>query len=66
MIFDITAKRLISYDPNGSVENLRGCFVAFIRGLISYPFDIPGTAYHECLQVQHKHTTFLFENMKVN
>ncbi|KAJ4759456.1 cytochrome P450 family protein [Rhynchospora pubera] len=50
MIFDITAKRLISYDPAGSVENLRGCFVAFIQGLISFPFDIPGTAYHQCLQ----------------
>lgn len=51
MIFDLTAKKLISYDQESSEENLRQNFVAFIRGLISFPLDIPGTAYHKCLQV---------------
>jgi len=51
MIFDLTAKKLISHDPDKSSENLRANFVAFIQGLISFPFDIPGTAYHKCLQV---------------
>nr|CAB3447505.1 unnamed protein product [Digitaria exilis] len=50
MIFDITAKKLISYEPSKSSENLRKNFVSFIRGLISFPVDIPGTAYHECMQ----------------
>ncbi|XP_068650461.1 cytochrome P450 87A3 [Aristolochia californica] len=50
MIFDLTAKKLISYDPATSSENLRANFVAFIQGLISFPLDIPGTAYHKCLQ----------------
>ncbi|CAO2034615.1 unnamed protein product [Urochloa humidicola] len=50
MIFDLTAKKLISYEPSASSENLRKNFVAFIRGLISFPVDIPGTAYHECMQ----------------
>ncbi|GLT78276.1 hypothetical protein SLA2020_498160 [Shorea laevis] len=50
MIFDLTAKKLISYDQDNSSENLRENFVAFIRGLISFPVDIPGTAYHKCLQ----------------
>ncbi|KAG2660499.1 cytochrome P450 87A3-like isoform X3 [Panicum virgatum] len=50
MIFDLTAKKLISYEPSKSSENLRNNFVAFIRGLISFPVDIPGTAYHECMQ----------------
>nr|QWK52251.1 cytochrome P450 87A2-1 [Isatis tinctoria] len=50
MIFDLTAKKLISHDPEKSSENLRENFVAFIRGLISFPFDIPGTAYHKCLK----------------
>ncbi|XP_039052006.1 cytochrome P450 87A3-like [Hibiscus syriacus] len=50
MIFDLTAKKLISYDQDSSSENLRGNFVAFIQGLISFPLDIPGTAYHKCLQ----------------
>ncbi|XP_010545882.1 PREDICTED: cytochrome P450 87A3-like [Tarenaya hassleriana] len=50
MIFDFTAKKLISYDPEKSSENLRENFDAFIRGLISLPLDIPGTAYHKCLK----------------
>jgi hypothetical protein len=51
MIFDLTAKKLISYDPTESSENLRENFVAFIQGLISFPLNIPGTAYNKCLQV---------------
>nr|XP_029148647.1 cytochrome P450 87A3-like isoform X1 [Arachis hypogaea] len=50
MIFDLTAKKLISYDSKNSSENLRENFVAFIQGLISFPLDLPGTAYHKCLQ----------------
>ncbi|ESQ29065.1 hypothetical protein EUTSA_v10023919mg [Eutrema salsugineum] len=50
LIFDLTAKKLISHDPEKSSENLRENFVAFIRGLISFPLDIPGTAYHKCLK----------------
>ncbi|KAJ3680142.1 hypothetical protein LUZ60_016420 [Juncus effusus] len=50
MLFDLTAKRLISYDPSSSTEDLRKNFVAFMRGLISFPVDLPGTAFHECLK----------------
>ncbi|XP_042503340.1 cytochrome P450 87A3-like [Macadamia integrifolia] len=50
MIFDLTANKLISYDSTKSRDNLRESFVAFIQGLISFPLDIPGTAYHKCLQ----------------
>ncbi|XP_043698041.1 cytochrome P450 87A3 [Telopea speciosissima] len=50
MIFDLTAKKLISYDSAKCRDNLRESFVAFIQGLISFPLDIPGTAYHKCLQ----------------
>lgn len=60
MIFDLTAKKLISYDPEKSSENLRENFEAFIKGLISFPLDIPGTAYHKCLQVCH-----LFRSLNV-
>ena len=51
MILDLTANKLISYDPENSPENLRENFVAFIQGLVSFPLDIPGTAYHKCLRV---------------
>ncbi|CAN1184320.1 Cytochrome P450 87A3 [Linum perenne] len=49
-IFDLTAKKLISYDQDKSSENLRENFVAFIQGLISFPLNIPGTAYNKCLK----------------
>jgi hypothetical protein len=51
MIFDLTAKKLIGYEPSKSSECLRKNFVAFIRGLISFPLNIPGTAYHQCMEV---------------
>ncbi|GFS33253.1 cytochrome P450, family 87, subfamily A, polypeptide 2 [Actinidia rufa] len=54
MIFDLTAKKLISYDSEKSPENLRENFVAFMKGLISFPLNIPGTAYHKCLQGRKK------------
>lgn len=59
MIFDLTAKKLISYDPEKSSEKLRDNFVAFIQGLISFPLDIPGPAYHKCLQGRKKAMTML-------
>ncbi|KAL6979620.1 hypothetical protein U1Q18_021275 [Sarracenia purpurea var. burkii] len=54
LIFDLAAKKLISYDSEKSSENLRDNFDAFIKGLISFPLDIPGTAYHKCLQGRKK------------
>ncbi|KAF6154445.1 hypothetical protein GIB67_028337 [Kingdonia uniflora] len=56
MIFGLTAKKLISYeyDPTKPSENLRENFAAFIQGLISFPLDFPGTAFHKCLQGRKK------------
>ncbi|CAN6723273.1 unnamed protein product [Malus baccata var. baccata] len=62
MIFDLTAKKLISYESNKSSENLRENFVAFIQGLISFPMDIPGTSYHKCL-VGRKSAMRMLKNM---
>lgn len=59
LVFDLTAKKLINYDPQNSSENLRENFVAFIQGLISFPLDIPGTAYHKCLQGRKRAMTML-------
>lgn len=64
MIFDLTAKKLISYEPSRSSEDLRKNFVAFIRGLISFPVDIPGTAYHECMQGRKKAMKVLRKMMR--
>ncbi|KAF8412314.1 hypothetical protein HHK36_000275 [Tetracentron sinense] len=54
MIFDLTAKKLISYDESKSSEKMRENFVAFIQGLISFPLNIPGTVYYKCLQGRKK------------
>ncbi|KAL7167441.1 hypothetical protein ACSBR2_037989 [Camellia fascicularis] len=58
LIFDLTAKKLITYDPEKSSENLMENFVAFIHGLISFPLNIPGTAYHKCMQ-EYQNQPFL-------
>ncbi|RDX60394.1 Cytochrome P450 87A3, partial [Mucuna pruriens] len=50
MIFDLTAKELISCDSTVTLENLMDNFVAFMKGLISIPLNIPGTAFHKCMQ----------------
>ncbi|WMV40569.1 hypothetical protein MTR67_033954 [Solanum verrucosum] len=54
MIFDITGKKLISFDSENSTENVSENFVAFIKGLISFPLYFPGTAYYKCLQGRKK------------
>ncbi|KAG5589377.1 hypothetical protein H5410_039891 [Solanum commersonii] len=54
MIFDITGKKLISFDFENSTENVSENFVAFIKGLISFPLYFPGTAYYKCLEGRKK------------
>lgn len=51
MIFDLTAKKLISHDSRKSLDNLRDNFNAFIEGLLSFPINFPGTSYYKCIQV---------------
>ncbi|XP_006302176.2 cytochrome P450 87A3 [Capsella rubella] len=50
LILDLTAKKLMGLNPGKSSENLRDCFASFVDGLISFPINIPGTAYHKCLE----------------
>ncbi|PON85219.1 Cytochrome P450, E-class, group I [Trema orientale] len=50
MIFEYFAKKLISFDDLKATMKLRQNFSAFLDGLISFPLNIPGTAYHACLQ----------------
>lgn len=50
MIFDYFCKKLISYDETQDVEKLREYFKDFMDGLLSFPLNIPGTAFDACLQ----------------
>lgn len=54
MIFDYFCKKLISYDETQDVEKLREYFKDFMDGLLSFPLNIPGTAFHACLQVPYQ------------
>ncbi|XP_021766084.1 cytochrome P450 87A3-like [Chenopodium quinoa] len=54
MIFNLTAEKLISHDPESASENIRENFVDFMKGLVSFPINIPGTTYHKCLQGRKK------------
>ncbi|KAL4626147.1 hypothetical protein ACB092_05G075000 [Castanea dentata] len=51
MIFDFTAKQLFSFQADKSKEDICESFTNFLQGLMSFPINIPGTAYHRCLQV---------------
>lgn len=51
MVFAYAAKLVMSYDETKVKQNnLRGSFKDFLDGLISFPINIPGTAFHACLQ----------------
>ncbi|KAA8539894.1 hypothetical protein F0562_026586 [Nyssa sinensis] len=50
MIFDFATKKLFSYDESRSGMKLSESYAAFLEGLVSFPLNIPGTAYWKCLQ----------------
>ncbi|OMO77224.1 Cytochrome P450 [Corchorus capsularis] len=56
MILEYFAKKLIDYDEMNTSPNkkLIHNFHAFMDGLISFPLNIPGFAYHACLQKEHE------------
>ncbi|MCL7025237.1 hypothetical protein MKW94_013158 [Papaver nudicaule] len=59
MIFDLTSKHLFNYDPAKSTENLSEMFASFFQGLMTFPVNIPGTAFHRCMQNQKKATKLM-------
>lgn len=53
MIFDLTAKLLFGYEAKTSNEkNLSERFTYFLQGLMSFPLNVPGTTFHQCLEVR--------------
>lgn len=51
MISELTAKVLFSYESKEG-ENLSEIFGNFLQGLMSFPLNIPGTAFHKCKTVE--------------
>ncbi|GMN26499.1 hypothetical protein TIFTF001_047811 [Ficus carica] len=69
MIFEYFAKKLISYDETKASKKLKDNYNAFRDGLTSFPLNIPGTAYHACLQGQKKAIIVIkdiFEERKIS
>ncbi|OMO97920.1 Cytochrome P450 [Corchorus olitorius] len=54
MIYDFSVKKLFGCNESRFAEKLRDCYSAFLDGLISFPLNIPGTAYWKCLQGRNK------------
>ncbi|KAF6166349.1 hypothetical protein GIB67_034900 [Kingdonia uniflora] len=55
MIFDLTAKKLISCNEAKSFGKLKDNFTDVIKGVITFPLNIPGTAFYKCLQAKHSY-----------
>ncbi|XP_034907384.1 cytochrome P450 87A3-like [Populus alba] len=54
MEFSFGAKILLSYSESKSSKNLKQAYGDFQHGLISFPLNIPGTAFWKCLQGRKK------------
>ncbi|KAI8569237.1 hypothetical protein RHMOL_Rhmol02G0262600 [Rhododendron molle] len=64
MAFDWTAKHIIGYDPTTSPDKLSENFANILQGLMSFPLNIPGTAFHKCLKAQKKIINMIRNKLK--
>lgn len=50
--FNLMAKHIMSMDPGEEeTEQLKKEYVTFMKGVVSAPLNLPGTAYRKALQV---------------
>lgn len=48
------AKHIMSLDPGESeTEQLKKEYITFMKGVVSAPLNLPGTAYRRALRVRH-------------
>ncbi|KAM1031429.1 hypothetical protein ACFX15_034555 [Malus domestica] len=59
MILNFSAQHMIGYDAKTAPENLGERYHRVTQGFMSFPLNVPGTAYHNCLKVHEKLTTML-------
>ncbi|KAK2978487.1 hypothetical protein RJ640_003241 [Escallonia rubra] len=64
MVFDFTAKYMFSYDPEKSSEKVGENMGVLLKGLMSFPLNIPGTEFHKCMKAQKKVMSLIKEKMK--
>ncbi|EEF34553.1 cytochrome P450, putative [Ricinus communis] len=63
-ICDFTAKIFCGYDARVSPDKLSECFTTFAEGLMSFPLNLPGTTYYQCLKNQQKAINILKKMVK--
>ncbi|KAJ4823125.1 hypothetical protein Tsubulata_001894 [Turnera subulata] len=54
MVFNFTAKQIFGYDVETTKEKLSENYTKILNSLISFPINIPGTAFRKCMQDQAK------------
>ncbi|KAL5562365.1 hypothetical protein UlMin_032112 [Ulmus minor] len=65
MVLNFSAKQIImSYDAENSSGSLSKAYTGIIEGLMSFPLNIPGTAYNKCLKNQKRIITMLRDILK--
>ncbi|XP_050221392.1 cytochrome P450 87A3-like [Mercurialis annua] len=64
VILDFTAKLLFSYDTDKSGDNLSRTFASFAEGLLSFPVNIPGTAFHKCMENKNNIVKIIKESLE--
>ncbi|XP_065859504.1 steroid (22S)-hydroxylase-like [Euphorbia lathyris] len=53
--FNLMAKHIMSMDPGKpETEKLKKEYVTFMKGVVSAPINLPGTAYRRALQEEHR------------
>ncbi|OVA11984.1 Cytochrome P450 [Macleaya cordata] len=52
MILEVTSKQLFGYDSARFSKNMSKKLTNFLQGLMSFPLNIPGTAFNRCLKNQ--------------
>ncbi|XP_016650962.1 PREDICTED: cytochrome P450 87A3-like [Prunus mume] len=59
MLFNFSAKHMTGYDAETSSDNLGDKFSRIMNSFLSFPVNVPGTAYHNGLQDRDKIITAL-------
>ncbi|KAK5784881.1 hypothetical protein PVK06_039420 [Gossypium arboreum] len=54
MIFEFTAKHMLSYEPEKSSDTIALNLSNFLEGLMAFPISVPGTAFYRCKKRQQK------------
>jgi len=51
--FNLMAKHIMSLDPGeAETEKLKKEYITFMKGVVSAPLNLPGTAYRSALKVE--------------